>query len=524
MDRRSFLKAALATTALGSASFARLPGAYAQAPASQPFAYEAVVERARELAAKPFDAQGTVAPDVLRNLNFDAYRDLRFRPERALLADAGSPFRMQMFHLGFLYNRAVAINIVRDGAALPVPYAADFFDYGRNKFDPVLPSGLGFAGFRLHYPLNEPGVFDELISFIGASYFRLLGRDQKYGLSARGLAIDTALPTGEEFPFFREFWVEMPGKGAEAAVVHALLDSASICGAYKFIVVPGATSVIEVSATLFARKPIKKLGLSPLTSMFFYGENQPRPAGDYRPEVHDSDGLLINTGGGEWLWRPLRNPAQLRVSAFVDQDVKGFGLMQRDRNFTAYQDLALHYESRPSYWVEPLGNWGAGYVELVEIPTPDETNDNIVAHWVSKAEIKVGEPMQFRYRLHSMLAGSDKIKFHPGGRVVNTYIKKPVVHEAPEANDPTVRRILVDFAGGELGYYTKAPNEISVVPSASSGTILRSFVLPNPQIQGFRAVFDFKPQPNTNADLRAFLKVGERALTETWTFPWRHEA
>ncbi len=524
MDRRALLKAALATSALCSATLNPFMSVQAQPQPSAPFNPDMVTQRAKELAQKPFDPQGTLAPDVLRNLNFDAYRDLRFRPERALLAESGAAFRMQMFHLGFLYNRAVTVNVVRDGLALPVPYAADFFDYGRNKFDPALPSNLGFSGFRLHYPLNAPDVFDELISFIGASYFRVLGRDQKYGLSARGLAIDTALPSGEEFPFFREFWIEDPKAGMTSVVIHALLDTQSMTGAYRFTVTPGSHSMIEVATTLFVRKPVKKLGLAPLTSMYFYGENQQRPASDYCPEAHDSDGLLMQTGSGEWLWRPLRNPHQLRVSAFMDQDVKGFGLMQRDRHFSNYQDLALHYEMRPSYWVEPVGNWGAGFVELVEIPTPDETNDNIVAYWVPKTELKAGETLNFSYRLHSLMTLDAQTQRHPGGRVINTYVKKPVVHEAPEATDPSVRRFLIDFAGGDVGYYAKAPADVVVVPSASSGTILRSFVVENPQIQGFRAIFDFKPAPNINADLRAFLKTKDRALTETWTFPWRHEA
>jgi len=519
MYRRDVLKVLLAASALATSRSAPL-----SAQQTAPFTFDTVVDQARGLAARAYEPNAGIAPDVLRNLPFDAYRDLRFRADRALLGDGGSNYRMQMFHLGFLYNRAVGIGVVRDGTVLPVPYSPDLFDYGHNRFDPPLPANLGFAGFRLHYPLNEPNLFDELISFIGATYFRVLGRGQKYGISARGLAIDTALPTGEEFPYFREFWVEAPrGANAPNVVVMALLDSTSMTGAFRFVVTPGTASTVDVHMVLFPRRPVRKLGLAPLTSMFFYGENQNRPATDFRPEVHDSDGLLINNGAGEWIWRPLRNPNVLAVSAFVDSNPRAFGLLQRDRTFEHYQDLELHYEQRPSYWIEPTGQWGDGHVELIEIPTPDETNDNIVAMWVPRVEIRPQERLEYRYRLSSMMSVSDRAAGHPGGRVVNTYHKRLMPHEAPEHRDPAVRRFLIDFEGGELAFYLRHPELVTVVPSASNGQLLRHFITPNPQIRGFRAVFDFRAVPNQTADLRAFLRAGDRTLTETWTYPWRYE-
>jgi glucans biosynthesis protein len=517
MRRRDALK----LLAAGALAHRAAPPALAQSP--QPFAYESVVQRARELAQRPYEPNAGVAPEVLRNLTFDAYRELRFRADRALLGEGGSPFRLQMFHLGFLYNRAVGLNLVRDGTVFPVPYSPDLFDYGRNRFDPPLPPALGFAGFRLHYPLNHPAVFDELVSFVGASYFRVLGRGQKYGLSARGLAIDTALPSGEEFPYFREFWIEQPGAGADSVTVLALLDSQSVTGAYRLAITPGVATVTDVQLALFPRRPVRKLGIAPLTSMFFYGENQTKPATDFRPEVHDSDGLLVHNGSGEWLWRPLRNPNQLAISAFVDNNVRGFGLLQRDRLFEHYQDLELHYEQRPSYWIEPVGEWREGHVELIEIPTPDETNDNIVAMWVPRIELRPQERVDFRYRMHAVMTVTDRIAAHPGGRVVNTYHKRLMPFEAPEHRDPSVRRFLIDFEGGDLGFHLAQPDRVQVVPSTSAGAILRSFVIPNPHIRGFRAVFDLRAPPNQTCDLRAYLRAGDRALTETWTYPWRHE-
>lgn len=491
-------------------------------PQAASFGYEAVIAKARGLSQLPFQP-GVAAPEVLRQLSFDAYRDLRFRPERAFLNEEGSRYRLQMFHLGFLYQRANVISLVRGGVAHPVSYRAELFDLGRNRFEPPFPETLGFAGFRLHYPLNEPKVYDELIAFLGASYFRLLARGQRYGLSARGLAIDTALPSGEEFPAFREFWIMPPVARGEHAVILALLDSPSVTGAYSFVVHPGAHSRLDVQVTLFARKPIRKLGLAPLSSMFFYGENQQRPATDYRPKVHDSDGLLMQTGSGEWIWRPLRNPSTLAVSAFLDNNPRGFGLAQRDRVFDHYQDLDLRYDLRPTYWIEPLGSWGEGHVELVEIPTPDETNDNIAAFWVPRAELKIGEPISFAYRLHAVNAVGEIGGERPGGRVINTFHKRLLQHEAPEFGDPHVRRFLIDFAGGELDYFVKGASEVEVVPSAPSGQMLRQFVIANPAINGVRAIFDFKAQPNTTTDLRAYLRAGDKTLSETWIYPWRQE-
>jgi glucans biosynthesis protein len=409
---------------------------------------------------------------------------------------------------------------VTNGTAYGVPYSPELFTFGSTQFDRQ-PAETGYGGVRIHYPLNTPDVFDEMISFLGASNFRALGRGQSYGLQARGLSIDTALPSGEEFPYFSEIWLETPRPDATAILIHALLDSPSMTGAYHFKITPGAETVVDISAVIFARKEVKKLGLAPMASMFFYGESQNRSTIDYRPEVHSSDGLLIHNGAGEWLWRPLRNPEALAVSDFVDNNVHGFGLMQRDRNFDHYQDLHTFSQDRPSYWVEPLGDWGEGMVELVEIPTPDESNENILAYWVPKQKLKAGESRTFSYRLHAIKTVGGDFS-HPGGWVFATYQKKLTPPEiAPE--EKNIRRFMVDFSGGDLGYYLKAPHLVEAVAVASSGEILRSYAEPHPVIDGFRAVFDIKPKENVIADLRLYLRAHNRALTETWIFPWRSE-
>jgi periplasmic glucans biosynthesis protein len=530
LNRRTLVKYLAVSSTLPSAmSFARAqspkpPQTQPKPPQTQPeppprFNFEDVVRRARDLAAADFDQSSPSLPEALSKLDFDAWRDIRFRPDKAFLATNGSQFRLQLFHLGFLYRRPVTINTIRDGIAAPIPYTSNLFDYGRTKFDKPLPVNLGFAGFRLHYPLNSPKVFDEVIAFLGASYFRFLGRGQRYGMSARALAVEAGT-TAEEFPFFREFWIESPESNADRATIYALLDSPSATGAYRFDLYPGIETAIEISAVLFPRKPNVKFGLAPLTTMFFIGENDHRFNDDYRTELHDSDGLLVNSGTGEWIWRPLRNPAKPEVSAFLDGNIRGFGLLQRDRDFSHYQDLDLAYEMRPSYFVEPRGNWGEGRVELVELPTGHEANDNIVAYFVPKDPLEPKKPYTYAYRLSASL---DSVQFSPNGRTLSTYQTSARALGSPEPPIPGSRRFIIDFTGGDLAYYLADPELVEVVPSVSQGTIVRSFLVPNPHTKGFRAVIDIQLEPGQSADLRAFLRTGARALTETWTFPWRAE-
>ncbi|KLK89588.1 glucan biosynthesis protein G [Microvirga vignae] len=521
LSRRTLLQSLLAATAL-SAWSGQAPAQTQQngMPAPNPFRFEDVVRRARELSTAPFEANPSQLPEPLNRLSFDDYRDIRFRPDKALLASGNGPFRMQLFHLGFLYQRPVTVNIIRDGVPTPIPYQRELFDYGRNKIEKPLPVNLGFAGFRLHYPLNNPKVFDELIAFLGASYFRFLGRDQKYGLSARGLAIDVEGGEREEFPHFREFWIDMPKPESDRATVYALLDSPSVTGAYRFEIYPSGETTLDITATLFPRQRIENVGLAPLTSMFFEGENDRKPTDDYRLEIHDSDGLLMQSGAGEWIWRPLRNPTTKTISSFSDNNPRGFGLMQRDRVFENYQDLEAYYHQRPGYWVEPVGDWGEGWVELVELPTPDETHDNIVAYWQPARPYEPGQEVTFSYRLRAAAAIGD---MHPGGKAINTFQTPPRASGSNGPSDRTHRRFIIDFAGGNLPYYFSSPEQVQLVPSTSAGQITNTFLMPNDHINGFRAAVDVKLEPGQSTDLRAFLRAGNRALTETWTYPWAVE-
>jgi len=488
----------------------------AQLPKPSPsFSFATVQRLARERASRPYKAASARLPGELANLSYDQYRDIRFKRENALW-HRQALFEVQLFHRGFNFARKVNVAEVSGGKVLPVAYNPLLFNFGKLKISAKLPANLGFAGLRVHYPLHTPAYKDELIVFLGASYFRVLGRGQNYGISARGLAVDTATERGEEFPYFTDFWLERPAREQRTLRMYALLDSPGVAGAYCFDIRPGAITQVEVLSELYPRHEITKLGIAPLTSMFLYGEDKTsRSFDDFRPEVHDSDGLLANTGAGEWLWRPLGNPRALRVNRFTDTNPRGFGLSQRDRNFANYQDNEARYHLRPSYWIEPLGQWGPGGVELVEIPTDEEIHDNIVAYWVPKAPVQPGKPLRFTYLLN---AYSYSPNWPPGGRAVATRTGDAATGGSRSDGEGR-RRILVDFAGGDLaGLHASQPVRARIV--AKGGSIDDVTIQRLPDSTGtWRASFRVAPK-RAEVELRCYLTLYGEALTETWTYQW----
>ena len=474
------------------------------------FDLDTVATHARQLAQAPYDDPQRV-PDWLTRITYDQWRDIRYRADTALWKGLGR-FTVQFFHPGLFYNRTVNVNVIDATGVHPVPFSPSHFDYGRNDFASRVPQDLGYAGFRVHYPIKTPTYQDEVIVFLGASYFRAVGKNDVFGLSARGLSIDTAVASGEEFPRFREFWLVRPAKWAKSMTIFALLDSRRMTGAYRFDVQPGEQTVVTVDARLFVREPVTKLGIAPLTSMFYHGENTVRPIEDYRPEVHDSDGLLLSSKTGEWIWRPVESPSQLQVSSFVLPSPRGFGLMQRDRNFDHYQDFEAREDLRPSAWVTPKGEWGPGRVDLVEIPTKDDTNDNVVAFWVPETPLASGTELEFVY---------DVTWFHddktrpPGGRALATRRDRGTAENAT--------RFVIDFSGPQLDKLPADTILEGVVtmgsgPEAPKGALVEQQVQKNPVTGGWRLVFQLQPGGNEPLDLRAFLRQGTDSLTETWTY------
>ncbi|MFH5926173.1 glucan biosynthesis protein [Roseomonas xinghualingensis] len=506
MKRRALLS--------GLAMAGLIPGPFASRTAAaqnaaSPFDDTTVRRMARELAGKPYAAPDDKLPGKLADIGYDEYRTIRYDAQRALWRAQSLPFQMQPFHRGFLFKQKVSLFEVADGKATPIPYDPSAFNLSEVGGPPT--GDLGFAGFRLTNPMNRPDHFDEVAAFVGASYFRAIGKGHVYGLSARGLAIATAERSGEEFPLFRAFWLQRPQTGGNSMVVHALLDSPSTTGAFRFTIRPGDETVFDVESRLYPRVEMPTAGIAPLTSMFLHSPLDDLGTDDFRPGVHDSDGLMLSTGRGEAIWRPLANPRELQVSVFADANPRGFGLMQRRRAFADYQDLEARYEKRPGAWVEPIGDWGEGAVHLVEIPTNEEIHDNIAAFWRPKMPLRPGQEYSYVYRLHWASGAA----FGMAGRPAPAQFE-----QAAEGGRGQGRRLFVlEARGGRLASLPEGAEPVLDV-SASTGKIENAVAQRNPETGGWRVSFELVPGNQRLVELRALLKTEQEPLTETWLFRW----
>lgn len=478
------------------------------------FDFQTLMDRAQTLARSAFQPAAAPFAKELDAIDYDAFQKIVFRREFGIGRARDANYNAQLFHQGRYFKEPVEIHLVENGNAREVLYSPEYFSFGEPGLVNRLPRDLGFAGFRLQ---DKPLGNTDWLAFLGGCYFRSSGELNQYGLSARAVAVDTALPSGEEFPRFVGFWLE-PGKANdEDYVIYALLDGPSVTGAFKFVCRKATQVTMDVTARFFARQDIKRFGVGALTSMFWFGENNRAQAADWRPEIHDSDGLALWTGAGERLWRPLNNPPKVMTNSFVDEDPKGFGLMQRDRAFSNYEDDSVFYDRRPSVWVEPMGPWGKGSVQLVEIPTDDEIYDNIVAYWVPAKAVSAGDAVSFDYRLHWN-------RWAPGwgdgepARAMHTRVGIGGVPGQPRPKG--VRKFVIDFAGGPLASLPKSA-DVSVVATASRGTISNVYTLQVVGTKTWRAFLDLDAQATEDpVDLRCYLKLGERALTETWLYQY----
>jgi glucans biosynthesis protein len=474
------------------------------APAAEaPFDPSSIRRLAQELSQKPFQAPDSKLPDNLKDLDYDKYRKIRFVPDKALWRGEALPFQIQLFHRGFFYSNRVDIFEVSQGKARPIRYSPSLFTFDDIPAPPP-DADLGFAGFRIHAPINRPDYFDEVGVFLGASYFRAVAKGQSYGLSARGLAINTAEPKGEEFPLFKTFWIEKPQPKTNSIVVHALLDSKSATAAYRFTIRPGETTVYDTEMTMYPRVDIAESGIAPMTSMFFFDSNDRDGIDDFRPAVHDSDGLFMRNGRGEALWRVLTNPTDLQVSSFYDNNPRSFGLLQRQRNFHAYEDLESHFETRPSLRVEPIGDWGNGEVRLIEIPTQNEVHDNIVSFWRPKDPLKAKGEYTFTYRLH----------WGVGENIPLAEFMKTRIGAASDA----ARLFVLDIVGEKLKGVK--PETVRGVVSANFGKITNVVTQLNPQGGGWRLSFNLEPEKKPVVELRAQLMQNDDPLSEVWVYRW----
>ena len=486
-----------------------------------------VAHKAEERASKPFRSPKADLPAVLRqdNLDYDKYREIHFRHDNALWAREGLPFHVEFFHPGYLYQEPVHVNEFTLTHAQPVRFVQDFFDYGKLKIQKQIPADTGYAGFRLLYPLNAEDKYDELGAFLGASYFRLLGRGQRYGQSARGLAVDCGEPDRpEEFPIFTDWWLGKPHRDDNELRLYALLDSVSCAGAYEFVIKPGETTVVDIDVVLFfrtdsavhaanpARKPLKTLGQAPLTSMFWFGKASERRFDDYRPEVHDSDGLMLHLENGETLWRPLVNPARMSHQVFKARNVRGFGLFQRERSFGSYEDIFNPYQLVPSAWVVPRGNWGEGAVHLVELSTTYEGLDNIVAFWEPAAKPLPMQPFRYGYTL--LWTRETDTRLSPN-RVTATRVGQ-------DAREGRRRQFVIDFDGPKLDVLPETDPPVAIASCSDNGAIVENQVFRNTAAGTWRVILKLEPKSDDQSpvDLRCTLKKGNDAVSETWSYHW----
>ncbi|HEY2835478.1 MAG TPA: glucan biosynthesis protein [Rhizomicrobium sp.] len=520
-DRR-FLLAGFAAASLFPASPGRaqpVPAGLRLGPEGL-FSFDGLKDQARKLAASPYQAQEPPAKAIIQGVDFDKVQKIRFRPEDALWRGVAGADPIAFFHLNKYSADPVKIFALQADAtgqlaAREILYQPDYFDYSTSGLDPAPLAKLGFAGFRA---MEGQASQIDWLAFQGASYFRSSGQDGQYGASARGIAINTALPTPEEFPRFSQFW--LTEKGA-VVTIYALLEGTSVAGAYKFDCVKstpqqGGSVVMNVHCDLYFRAEIPRLGIAPLTSMFWYGENDRPKGADWRPEIHDNDGLAIWNGKGERIWRPLIDPPALQTNSFVDTNPKGFGLIQRDRSFENYQDDGAFYNRRPGIWVEPRGNWGKGAVQLVEIPTDDEIHDNIVVYWRPDASIKAGDSLSFDYRLYWQNTEPNYPKSI--ARAVATRIGRGgIPGQTPwPANK---RKFSIDWQGGTLDQLQQR-YDITPVLNVSNGKAEGAYVVKVVDTDRWRSLFDITVDGKAPIDLRCYLKLGDKTLTETWIYQY----
>lgn len=520
ISRRKFLKS-LSLLTLGGAlgNLARAVPASAgglQYGPGKRFSFDKLIDRAAALAKAPYVAAPKPRLDIVQQIDYDAWGSIRYRPDHALFADGPGIYPVTFFHVGQFFQKSVKMHVIERGVAKEILYSPDYFSMPKHSIARKLPKDTGFAGFRLQESRNRADWrTQDWVAFLGASYFRAIGELGQYGLSARGVIVDCAEPTPEEFPDFTEFFIEEADNENHPVLVYALLNGPRLAGAYRFSIKRTAGVVQDIDAALFVRKDIVRLGIAPLTSMYWFSETEKRRREDWRPEVHDSDGLAIWTGSGERLWRPLINQPYAVTSSFGDHSPKGFGLMQRDRQFENYLD-GVNYEKRPTLWLEPLNEWGPGAIQLVELPTDDEIHDNVVAYWRPREPAKAGSSYRLQYRLHWL---ADEPYPGPGARCVATRIGRGGQPGKPRPKG--VYKFCVEFAGAALEVLWGDTVKAEPVVTASSGTVSGAFMEPIPGTRRWRAIFDLTPAGNDPVELRLYIRGNGDAMTETWLYQFR---
>jgi periplasmic glucans biosynthesis protein len=524
IDRRTVLRGA-AASAVGLASGLEAKAADGLRFADPvEFSFDLLKARAKEMSHAAYVGPARPAPDILKRINYEEWGKIRYRTDRALFADGPGQFPLTFFHLGLFFQKAVEMHVVDGNQSRRIIYDQDYFDMPADSVARQLPKGAGFAGLRVQEGRDGPLDWrkNDWVAFLGAAYFRAIGELRQYGLSSRGVALDVAVADRpEEFPDFTHFFIDS-NESVDSIIIYALMEGPSIVGAYRFNMKRGKGVLMDIDAALFMRAAVARFGISPLTSMYWFSETKKETAIDWRPEIHDSDGLAMWNGGGERLWRPLNNPPRIMVSAFSDNNPRGFGLLQRDRVFDHYLD-GVNYDRRPSLWVEPLPGpngetWGKGSVQLCEIPTDDEIHDNVVAMWVPEKPIPADAEVNLRYRLHWLADEPYPSKL---ARCVATRLGRGGQPGQPRPKG--VRKFMIEFLGGPLASlpYGVTPEAVFTASRGVFGPYKLTEAVPDGVVGHWRTQFDLANVEGIDpVELRCYLQVNGEPVTESWLFQY----
>jgi glucans biosynthesis protein len=510
--RREVLKLGLGLPAAGLGSILPMCAAAAEvAPAGfglgepAPFDPAMVAETARALAKQPYKPVPADTPEIFKNLGYEQYVGIRQRPGTAVWEGESIGFALEPLHRGFIFSTPIEINLVSQGQARRVAYDPSLYDFGKLTV-PQQVGDIGFSGFRV-LAQRETGEFSELATFQGASFFRAVARGQNPGAMARALSIKTADPRGEEFPAIRTVWIERPTLAENRLVIHALIDSASLAGAYRFTLRPGEVTLVDTECTLFTRATVDSYGLATMSATVVSGPMGLRRSADLRPSVAEIAGVQMLTGKGEWIWRPVANRETLQISTFVDEKPRGFGLLQRDRSFDHYQDDDQHWEARPSLWIEPIGDWTAGGVQLIEIPSDSEVNDNIIAFWKPREPLAAGSETSVAYR-----------QFWCWDPPERPDLAVAVLSREGRGTSAKRRRFLVEFKGDGLGGLTNA--DILPKLTATPGSIPSIRIFVSAERKSCRVLFELDPEGDSYSELRLVIEAAGKPISETWLYRW----
>ena len=532
------------------------------------FTFDMVQQLAEKRAQAKYVPLPDALPAQLKNLTPQQEAGIFWNDAYRLWRNKGLPFQIDFYHVNKAFPRAPLINTVDRKGVRHLAYSPGFFHFSGLAFTPPLPNNLGYGGFYLRYPINKPDSLDGFFSARGSTYFRVMAKDQVYGLPARGLALNTQVDgKKEEFPDFTEWWLQEPPPNASEMVLDALLDSPSVSGAYEFKVRPGGVTSVDVHGVLFFRQPVDRLGLAPFSSMYLFGENAKNHFGDnFHPEIHDSDGMLMEKNSKEWIWRPLQQSADRQFYNFTDENPRGFGLIQRDRDFQHYQDNDGKYNVRPSAWVTPHGNWGKGAVQLIEMPTTNTETDNIVLFWHPEKQPQAGDRLDISYTIDFYMNDASRpplayakqtlinypapppppppAPLQPPPATPSTPTKPgspaalkppPAPTPAPPAPVPAVPakdetvpvQFLIDFVGNGIeNIPANQPPDLNITcdPPLPETRLRESKVEKNGYDNSWRVTFTIIPaKHNVPTDILCHLMRNGKPLTETWNYTWHQQ-